>query len=84
MTRVLSALLLLVAVATGCGDDGEPQDIAERGAAIAREIRADPEHAEDILQEHEMSIEDFEALMYEIAADPEMSEKYQELLEAEE
>ncbi len=31
-----------------------------------------------------MSIEELEALMYEIAADPEMSERYQELLEEEE
>jgi hypothetical protein len=76
--------LLCLALLAACGDDGEPEDPAERGAAIAREIEADPESAEEILEEHEMSIEDFEALMYEIAADPEMSERYQELLEAEE
>jgi hypothetical protein len=86
MRPLLAAILLSLCLASlpGCGDDGESDDPVERGAAIARQIKADPESAEEILEEHEMSIEDFEALMYEIAADPEMSERYQELFEAEE
>jgi hypothetical protein len=76
-------LFALLLIAAACGDD-EPEDKAERGAAIAREIRAAPGDAEEILEEHEMDIEQFEALMYEIAADPDLSERYEELVEAEE
>ena len=81
MTPRLLALVLGI-FALACGS--EPDEPVERGAAIAREIRAEPAKAEAILEEHEITIEEFEALMYEIAADPELSARYEELLEEEE
>lgn len=81
MTSRIFGLLLAIA-SFACGADSD--DPAERGAEIAKEIQAAPANAEAILEEHEMTIDEFEALMYEIAADPELSERYQELLEEEE
>ena len=54
-----------------------------RAAAIARQLQADPEGAEAILEEHELTIEELEALMVEIAADEELSERYDQALQAE-
>jgi len=84
-TRALIRALPLVALlicALAC--DSEPEGPAEQAAEIAREIKASPDDAEEILEDHEMSIEEFEAMMYEIAADPDLSERYQALLESEE
>ena len=46
-------------------------------ADVAREIESRPDEAEEILAAHEMTAESFEQLMYEIAADPELSRAYQ-------
>ena len=81
--RLVVIALSLSLASLACGDD-EPEDDAERAAAIAREIKASPDDAEQILEDHELTIDEFEALMYEIAADPELSERYQTLLESEE
>jgi len=78
------ALVFVALVACALACDDEPEGPAERAAEIAQEIQASPDDAEEILEDHEMSIDDFEALMYEIAADPELSERYQALLENEE
>jgi len=43
-----------------------------------------PDDAERILEEHEITIEELEQLMLDVAADPELSERYQEALAAEE
>jgi hypothetical protein len=79
---VLGAALLGGALLLGACDS-EPEDQALRAAAIAREIQADPEQTEAILEQHELSIEEFEALMYEVAGDPELSERYEAALAAE-
>jgi hypothetical protein len=53
---------------------------AERAAEIAGEMRAEPDRSAQILEEHDMTIEEFEALMYEVASDPELSRRYSEAL----
>jgi hypothetical protein len=48
----------------------------DRAARISRAIQADPDHAEDVLRQNGMTEDQFEALLYEIAADPQMSRDY--------
>ena len=72
---LLAAAAAFALVAAGCDD--EPEDKALRAAAIAGEIAESPDDTEAILEDHDMTIEQFEALMYEVAADPELSERYE-------
>lgn len=51
-----------------------------RAANIARELRANPDGAEAILERHGMDAEDWGTLMVEIAADPAMSKAFQDAL----
>jgi hypothetical protein len=51
-------------------------DDVERIAAIAREIEAAPDRAMDILTAHGLTAEQFQDVLYEIAADSEKSEAY--------
>jgi hypothetical protein len=51
-------------------------DIVAKAAGIAKEIEADPENADVILANHEMTFEQFETMMYDISADPALSEEY--------
>lgn len=43
---------------------------------VAREISADPEHADDVLARHGLDRDKLDALMFEIAADPELTDAY--------
>jgi len=76
VTRILLAAVVAFGLATA-GCDDEPEDKALRAAAIASEIDESPEDTEAILEDHDMTIGQFEALMYEVAADPELSERYE-------
>jgi hypothetical protein len=55
---------------------GVSQSKAERAATISKAVQADPDHADDVLRRNGMTEDQFEALMYEVAADPEMSREY--------
>jgi hypothetical protein len=48
----------------------------DRAAAVARAIRANPANADEILRQNGMTEQQYESLMYEIAADPAMSAEY--------
>jgi hypothetical protein len=71
--------LLIAMLCVACGG----QQAAEKPAAvspkvleaakIADAIRADPDRAEEILAEHDLTEQAFADLMYEIAADEKMS-----------
>lgn len=88
---LLSCLLL---AAPGCGapeteqvpatgDVADAVDLPDQVAtavAIARELAADPGDGEAILDRHGLTEEGFDQLMYEIAADPELTAAYQEAL----
>ena len=52
-------------------------DPVASAVAISTALEADPENAEQVLASHDMSIEEFEQLMMDIAADPELSERYE-------
>ncbi len=61
------------------GDDLRSPSLATRAraaAALAREIQGRPDGAETILEAHGLTVDDFEALLFEIAADPQASEIY--------
>ena len=45
-------------------------------ATVAKEIAADPEHADDVLAKHGLDRSKLEAMMFEIAADPALTEAY--------
>jgi len=55
----------------GCGGDGV------RAAKIANEIVQAPEDADAILEAHAMTWDEWEDLLFEVAADPVQAEKYQ-------
>ena len=81
---LIEALLAIHLALAGCaGCDGDEDEVT-RAAEIAREIRERPDDAEAILEEHDMTIDELEALMYEIAADPEKSQRYEQALGSEE
>ena len=48
----------------------------EKAAAIAKAIEANPDGSSEVLRQHGMTVQQFEDLMYEIAADPKMSAAY--------
>lgn len=45
-------------------------------AIVAREIAADPEHADEVLTRHGLDRDKLDAMMFEIAADPALTEAY--------
>ena len=48
----------------------------EKAATVARAIRANPDNADQVLRQNGMTEEQYESLMYEIAADPAMSAEF--------
>jgi hypothetical protein len=73
---------MTILLAVGCG--GPQTDTAQSpdqrvalAAAAAKEIQADPDRVDAILERHDLTQERFEDLLYEIAADAELSRKYQ-------
>lgn len=58
----------------------EMADSVRTAVGIARELEADPEAAEAILERHGMTTEEFDEMMYDIAADPELARQYREAL----
>lgn len=79
--------VLLAFALLGCGNGkvggGGPTPSsgkAERAAAIARELRADPDRAEATISKHGMTVDEWTALLSEIAADEEMSLAYEAAL----
>jgi hypothetical protein len=90
----IAVVALLSLWPVGCGGGGgsaapdpataqpsaEP-GIVERAVAIAREIEADPDSTEEILASHDLDLERFEAMLYEIGGDPELSKAYNAAME---
>jgi hypothetical protein len=79
-------VLLLLAVCAGCGggdagsapeaaDDALPE-IVQEAVDVARELDADPDDAEAVLERHGLDVESFEAMMYEISSDPTLAQAY--------
>lgn len=73
MKRVLSPIIFSLVLACGGGGDSK----VDQALAIAQQLKAKPDDAEKILSQHNMTADQWEALMYEIASDPEMAEKFE-------
>jgi hypothetical protein len=84
----MRAVALLLAVAlVGCGNGrvggGAPADSpskAERAAAIAKELRANPDAAEATLEKHGVTQAQWTELLSEIAADEALTRAYEAAL----
>jgi hypothetical protein len=87
----LSLLVATLVLSLGCaGSDSGPvtespetSQVDERialAAEIARAVEADPDAAEEILASHDITIEQFEEMMYEISANPELTKAYEAAL----
>ena len=85
MRRISAVFLLALATACAGGDDrsdtGAAADTTAAGrarsaAAVANAIEANPAAADSILRAAGHTAEEFEALMYDIAADSAMSAAY--------
>ncbi|HYE61122.1 MAG TPA: hypothetical protein VD997_03930 [Phycisphaerales bacterium] len=67
------------------GTRAEPSGTLSRGgssrvakaAEIAKAVDANPGRADEILREHGMTLEQYDDLMYDIAADPAMSAEFE-------
>lgn len=62
-------------------DAAEADDVT-RAATVAKAIQADPEHAADVLAAAGMTEEELDALLFDIAGDPEKSDAYAKALGA--
>jgi hypothetical protein len=82
---------LIVSVALlGCGgsevqtsdDAATPQaatavsETVSKAVAVAKQIEANPDDIDAILEQHGLTVETFEDMLYEISSDPELSEAY--------
>lgn len=88
--------LLLAGLLSGCpAPEPEPVDTGEAAAAteaaplpeqvqkavdIAKAVEAAPDRVEAILEQAVMTADEYEALLYDIAADPELSRLYNEAM----
>ena len=89
-------IVLLIAVTAGCpAPETEESGSGEEAAAvesaplpeqvqkavdIAKGLEADPNRIEAILEEAVMTADEYESLLYDIAADPELSRLYNEAM----
>jgi hypothetical protein len=73
--HILGASALLLATACTGGDAPDP-DTARRAAAVAREVQARPAAAAAAVEAGGWSVAEFEALLFDIAADPEAAAAY--------
>lgn len=73
-----TALVLAMLASTGCGRAGVTPDDAVRAASVADRIAADPAAADAILAAEGLDRRGFEALLYDLAADPDASRSYVE------
>lgn len=79
MKFALSSLLFSFILA--CGGPGDAGSKVDQAVTIARELRARPADAEQILAEHSLTADQWEALMFDIADDPALAAKYAAALE---
>jgi hypothetical protein len=75
LRRGALAVGLLFTFACAGGGASAP-DEARRAGEVARQIRADPSAAAAAVEAAGWSVDDFEALLYRIAADPEAAATY--------
>jgi hypothetical protein len=80
VTRFITTLVLAVSLAACSGGASVPTAKAVEAAALAKKIQADPAKADAILKAAGTDRDAFEALLYDIAQDPEASRAYSDAL----
>ena len=79
MRRFLLTLIPAFALTlAACDSKPEVDPQVAKAAEIAKAIDASPDDAEKVLKDNSMSVEDFEAMMLDIASDPAKSEAFQQ------
>jgi hypothetical protein len=85
--KIIVAAGLMSLAGCGSSNTGTPQPApaasstkVDTAVAIAREMDANPQQADQVLQKRGMSEQQFEDLMYEIASDPSLSDQYSKKL----
>lgn len=74
-TLLIASLASTVAACGGnAGTDSGSK--AQKAATIAKEIQASPDDYEKVLEKHGLDADGFEALMFEVAEDPALSDEY--------
>lgn len=68
-----------------CGNSSTPTTMnndqkVTLAATVAKEIQANPSTATETLKKHNLTQDQFENLLYDIASDPALSQKYQAAL----
>ena len=87
----LSLLVATLVLGLGCaGSETAPQpessetsqvdERVELAAEIAKAVEAAPDAAEEILASHDLTLEQFEQMIYDISADPELTKAYEAAL----
>jgi hypothetical protein len=82
MKTTLRALLLPLLLLSACGGGGSAPSSADaaKAGAVAKQLAADPAKGADALKASGWSEAEFEALLYDIAADPALSRAYIEAM----
>ncbi len=81
MKTTLRALLLPLLLVAACGGGSAPSAAdATKAGAVAKQLAADPAKGAAALAESGWSEAEFEALLYDIAADPALSKAYLEAM----
>ena len=75
ITAILLASTMALSSACDSGSAADPE--VAKAAKIAKDIEAAPDKAEATLKAAGMSVEDFESLMMDIAADPEKTKAFE-------
>ncbi len=89
-------IFLLIAITAGCPAPAPEENVAgeeagvvdsaplpeqvQKAVDIAKALEADPDRVAAILEEAVMTPDEYEALLYDIAADPELSRLYNEAM----
>jgi hypothetical protein len=93
---LIALLAVLALALPGCGgsshDHGDAaheavtaaadaaHDIVDQAVAVARDLESDAKPAEQVLEDHGMTAEKFEDLLYEISGDSKLAKKFREAL----
>lgn len=80
MSRFITAVALAVALAACSGGSSVSTTKAKEAPALAKKIQKEQAKADAILEEAGTDRDAFEALLYDIAQDPEASKAYSDAL----
>jgi len=93
--NLIALFVVLALLLPGCGgqsyDQGDVQeavtaaaetvsDVVDQAVAVARDLESESKSAEQVLDEHGITVERFEELIYEISSDSKLAKKFKDRL----